>query len=188
MAGYRIMKLVLYMSVELPCKIRFRIIINAAFGKNVGNLLIYPPFTGTNRANSFEQLMEIIFSKISTVFQAFIIQGKSFDDILFNQFGCPYPELGSFGGIYPITNRYNGVEIVEFNLSLYLTFTLLLNCFQNGNSCLFLELATVINVIKVFGNGGNAHTKQLCNSFLRKPNRLIVQKNFNLHLPVGCCI
>lgn len=73
--------------------------------KNVCNLLPNSAFTGSNGANSFQQLTEIICTKYSIpLFQSFIVQCESFLNEL-SEYSCsPDAELGCSSRINTISN------------------------------------------------------------------------------------
>ena len=111
--GNGIMKFVLYGCIKIICSIRISIVINAALCKDIGYLLPYSAFAGTDGANSFQQFTEIVFSKSCfTLFQAFVIHSKALYHIFLQNTGCPYTELGCLNGVYSVTNGNNGIQIV----------------------------------------------------------------------------
>ena len=69
----------LYGSIETICNIGIFIIINAALCKDIGYLLPYSAFTGTDGTDSFQQFTEIVFAESClSLFHAFIIHCKPF--------------------------------------------------------------------------------------------------------------
>ena len=72
-------KLVLHMGVELAGSLGFRIVVYAALGKYVGNLLVDAALTGADRANALQQFLELILIEIAAIFQPLII--KAFNDV-----------------------------------------------------------------------------------------------------------
>ena len=63
----------------------------------------------------FKEFFEIVFAKLYSLLESFIIQHKSFDDIFFQGFGSPYAELGCLAGVYTAAYRYNYIEDIVFN-------------------------------------------------------------------------
>ena len=63
MFGNSKMELILNHSIKITRSFRIWVIINAAFSKNIGNLLVYSSFTCADRTHSFQKLTKIILSK-----------------------------------------------------------------------------------------------------------------------------
>lgn len=55
--------------------------------------------------------------------------------------GCPLTELGTLLRIYAVSDRYNNVQIIKFNLSFDLSFTFNLNRCIFCNSCSSIKLS-----------------------------------------------
>ena len=64
-SGNSKMKFILNGSVEFLSNIRIFIVINAALGKNICNLLPDTPLAGPDGANPFQQFFEIVFAEQS---------------------------------------------------------------------------------------------------------------------------
>ena len=117
LAGNRIVELVLHHGIEFLGDGRVLVIVKAAFGENIGHLLPDTPLAGPNGADTVEQFAEIVLAKnLPALLQALVIQHKAFLDEFLQGFCCPDPELCGFGGIHPIANRDDGVEVVEICL------------------------------------------------------------------------
>ena len=108
------METVLNHSVEIVRGGRIFVVVNAALGIDIGDLLPNASFAGTNGANPFKQFEEIIYSKdCCTLFQAFIIKDESLADVFVEDFGRPLAELGGTGGGNTVSDGDDGIKRIE---------------------------------------------------------------------------
>jgi len=105
-----IMNLVLHLLKEL---LRYRcswVIVNAC-SIDFQHLPIEYLFCSTNVSDAFEKFLPI--ATAAKPFQSFIVECKSFDDILFKPFRCPLPEACRNDGAHTIAKGYNHVQVIE---------------------------------------------------------------------------
>lgn len=86
----------------------------------------------------YHPLKKIVFTESFSLFQSFVVKGKSFDNEFPQYSGGPDPELGGLIAVNPVADGDDGVEVVEVNISCYFTVTLFLNYSIFSNSCLLL--------------------------------------------------
>ncbi|MNR19683.1 hypothetical protein D3C85_1364900 [compost metagenome] len=104
MAGNGKVKSVLHMGIEQPGGFRFWVVIDAALGKNICDLLIDAPLAGTNGAHALQQFAEIVLAEVTAIFQPFIIHGKALDDVFLDQGRRPDTELRRLCRIDPVAH------------------------------------------------------------------------------------
>ena len=63
-----------------------------------------------------------------------IIYGISLDYVVLQNFVCPFTEFHAKLRFYTVTDGDNDIEIIEFNVTCYLTITFSLNCCKFCNS------------------------------------------------------
>ena len=78
-------------------------VIVEAGGVDVRDFLVEPPLGGPDILNSAHQLFEIVEGLIR-IFQAFVIENESLDDIFLQSLGGPNPELSAPVGLHAVTN------------------------------------------------------------------------------------
>lgn len=74
--------------------------------------------------------------------------------MIFDDLVRPNPEGRTLYSVYPITDRNNQIQIIYFELSLCLSFSLLLNLCNFCTSCLFLQSIPLIGTKKIALNPG----------------------------------
>lgn len=119
-----------------------------------------------------EQFFPIGSASVS--FQAFVIQCEPLDHVLFKTSCCPDPELSTPDRFHPIAHGYDNVQIIVFYISFYLPVTLGLNCCKICNSCFWLKLPFLKNVLDVAGNCRFIPLEQLRHLIQGKPNRFVL--------------
>src|SRR5690606_20189277 len=135
------------------------VIVDTALLVYVGYFEVDTPFTGPYLPDTFQEFVKVVLAKAFSLFKPFIVQNKALDYELSKRFGSPNPELGSLMAVYPVAHGYYGIQIVKLHIPLYHPGAFLLNCFQNGNSCLFVQFARFVNITQVFVDCRNFHTK-----------------------------
>lgn len=83
------------------CAIRFCIIIRTAFSIDVSNLLIIPSFGSSDFSDAFKQVIKVVLAEMTSLLQTIIIQNVAFDEKLFQDRCCPYPELRGLIAVDP---------------------------------------------------------------------------------------
>ncbi len=61
-----------------------------------------------------------------------IIHGKTFHNVLAKPGCCPLPEFGTLMAFYPVTYRYDDIEIIEVSV---IRFTVGSSCSEIPNNC-----------------------------------------------------
>ena len=107
------MQFVLHKRIKRLGRLAFLVVVVAALLKHIGNLLVGSAFAGTNLADAFQQLVEIVFTKRLSVFQHVVVQHKALCNIFFQGLGCPYTESRSLMGVDSVADGYYGIEIIE---------------------------------------------------------------------------
>ena len=98
LSGDRKVEFILHHRIKIPGDRGVFIIIKAAFGENIGDLLPDAALTGADGAHTIQQFPEVVFTEHGfALFQAIIIQHKAFLDEVFQDFGGPDTEMGGFG-------------------------------------------------------------------------------------------
>jgi len=84
---------------KILCDRRIFIIIRRK-SVDICDLLVKPPLTCANFPDSLKEFLEIVFAENSiSLFEPFIIQNKSFDDVFLQGSGSPDAELGGLVGV-----------------------------------------------------------------------------------------
>ena len=130
-----IVHLILHLFEEKP-RGRCITVIVYRCGVYIRQLLIETAFTQTYLPNLSQQMLEIVLSDKRTVLHPLLINHISPNGKLTQYESTPLPELGSSCAIHPITHRYNGIKIIEFEIAIYLTLTFGLNYREILGSCL----------------------------------------------------
>ena len=136
--------------------------------------------------DSGKQLIKVVAA--AEIFQAVIIQHKALFHELLEDRGRPHAELNTALRLHTIPNRYDNVQIVVFNLPLYLPFAFHLNCCKFCNSCSFVQFALFVNITDVARNCGLISLKQICHLVDGKPDRISVKRSFDFCQAVFRCI
>ena len=149
----RVMEFILDCGIKLPRHVRVFIVIHAAFGENVRDLLPNTSFTGTNGTYALQQFAEVVFAENgSAPLQPFVIEGKAFDHIFAKDPRRPYSEMRRPLGVNAVADGDDGVEIVEICI-LVLCFPLnravLRGCCKFCNNHFFVEFAFVEDVFQM---------------------------------------
>lgn len=149
------------------------VIVDAAFGIDVGYLLPDATLAGSDRANSFQELAEIIASEhCIALFQAVIIKNETFAYKLIENPCSPNSKGSGPPAIDSISYTDNGIKVLKIHTSR-LSFTL--NCpmsggyFHFGNNHIFLKFTFLKNIFQVFVYSRHSNIKQLRHSLLREP-------------------
>jgi hypothetical protein len=93
--------------------------------------------------------------------------------------------LRTFFGIDAVTDGNDHIQIVMFNLAVYLAFAFLLNYPEFPDSCLSRELLFRKHIAYVLIDGTHILVKQRRQLALSQPNRVLIQRNLKLHAAIG---
>ena len=92
-----VVEAVLNHRIEIPCRWGVPVIVYAALGVDVRNLLPNTAFACSDGAYSFEQFTEVVFSEYCcALLQALVIHCETFLDILIEYLCCPLAKTGGF--------------------------------------------------------------------------------------------
>ena len=110
------MKLVLHHCIEVFGDLGIPIVVDAAFGEDVGDLLPDTALAGSDRTDALKQLAEIVLAENRlALLQTFIVHNETLLDILLQGFGSPDPEPGSLSGINAVADGDYSVKVVMHN-------------------------------------------------------------------------
>ena len=186
LVSYCPVKFILNCCKKIFCYLTTRIVIGTALSINISNFLVEPSLTCPDITNPRQLLFEVIFTEnVVRVLQTFIIHGETFDDVLFKPFRRPDAEMGSLWRIYPVPDRNNCVEIIEFYGTCNLSVAFSLNLCNFCTSCLFPQFICFIDISKVLCNDTSFDAEKFCNLWLWLPDIFIMQKNLYFHLTIG---
>lgn len=104
---------------------------------------------------------------------------------MFKHVTGPDTELRAFFGIDAITDGNDHVQVVMFNLAVYLAFAFLLNYPEFPDSCLSREFLLRKHIAYVLIDGAHILVKQRRQLALSQPNRVLIQRNLKLHAAIG---
>jgi hypothetical protein len=89
-------KLVLHHGIEGLRDLKPRVIVHAALGKDVGDLLVDTALAGTDRTDPLQKFLKIVFAEDSfALLKALIVQYEPFSDVFLENLRSPNTELGS---------------------------------------------------------------------------------------------
>ena len=109
LAGDGIVEFILHHGVKCVGDGGVLVVVDAAFGKDVGDLLPDAPFAGTDGAHPLQQFAEIVFAEGRlSLFEAVVVQDEAFGDVLLQHAGGPDAEMGGPAGVDPIPHRDDG--------------------------------------------------------------------------------
>lgn len=91
-----IVEAVLHHGIKVFRRRRIAVIVDAALGIDISNLLPDPAFARPDRAHPLEQFAEVVLSEhFRSVLQPVVIQDKAFPDVLVENLRGPLAEAGS---------------------------------------------------------------------------------------------
>ena len=135
MSGNRIVKPILYHCVKIFCCRSQTIVVDAAFGIDIGNLLPDTTLARTNRTYPLQEFTKIVTPEnIIALLQAVIVENKTLPDKFIKNLCRPLAKKCSTLAINTIPNTNNSIKIVKSSFSFYLTPPLSLNCSNFSNS------------------------------------------------------
>ena len=140
------MELVLYKGVKGAGGVAVFVVVAAALLKDIGNLLIGAALAGADLPNALEQLVEVIFSEGTAVFQHFVVEHKALLDVLPQRLGRPLAEPGGLLGVHPVAHGDDGVQIVVLQLPADFPISLFANHREFLGSCLRGQFFLCIDV------------------------------------------
>ena len=114
------MHFVLHRGEEISCGLAVEGIIHRS-GIDIRDLLIEPPFTGTNLLNFGNQMVKIILVKNLSVDESVLIQNIALSGEGGQHLGGPLTELYRPARVDPIANsddRRQGIELIAIGLSV----------------------------------------------------------------------
>jgi hypothetical protein len=184
--GDGVVKFVLYHRVKFAGSGRAAVVVNAALGKDISDLLPDAALAGSNGADALQQLAEVIFAKNAlALLEPFVIQHKAFGDKFLQGFGGPNAKPRRLGGIDAVADGNDGVEVVEpgfIGLRFVGEGAVRGGYFQNGNNHFFVEFAFLENVFEVLADGGSLDAKERGHGFLRQPDRFVPDDDVDFHI------
>ena len=144
------MEFVLHHGIEFMGDRIILIIVNAAFRKNISDLLPDSAFACTNRTNPLQQFSEVVLAESGfALLQTFIVQDKTFDHVLFQNTGCPNTEMCCPTGIDTVSYRNDCIQIIETHTPGNFSTAFLLNYRDFLGSCDFRQLTFGEYVLKM---------------------------------------
>jgi len=170
MPGNRPVQLVLHTGIKFTGDFRVGVVIHGQ-AVDLGDFSIKLLFGGTDIANAFEQLVKIVRAQPAPFFQAFIVHGEAFDQVLAQPFGRPASELGAAVGFDAVTHRKYHFQVIVINLPGDFSFAFFLNYPEIPDSCFRIKLAFRKNRFDMFVDGSNILLVKVRHHFLAEPNR-----------------
>lgn len=149
MAGRGVFQLVLH-GLEKELRLLALAVIIDGQSENITHLGIEPFFAGTDVADPFKQLVEVIRAELLGVAQALVVEHKALSHILGQNPAGPAPEMNTDIAAHPIADCQDPIEVIVIPLPFDLARALHLNCSEYPNSCFFIQLAVLIYVADVF--------------------------------------
>ena len=174
-AVHSIVHFVLHCGEEISCGLAVERIIHRS-GIDIRDLLIEPPFTGTNLLNFGNQMVKIILVKNLPIDESVLIQNIALPGEGGQHLGGPLTELCCPARVDPIANsddRRQGVELIAIGLSV------IRNLCKICTSCRFGQFAALIDIFQVLCDNTSVYFKKLSNGFLGQPNILVLHPYFN---------
>ena len=108
------MELVLHHGIEVLGHRGVTVIVDAALGKDVRHLLPDAALTGTDGADTLQQLSEVVLAKgILSLFQALVIQYEALGHVLLEDACGPDTEVRGPARVDTITHGDDGIEVVK---------------------------------------------------------------------------
>ena len=105
------MKLVLHCREEGLRRIRVSVVVHGS-GIDIGDLLVKPPFAGPNLPDLSQQVVKVLLTEETTVFQPFFVQHIATYGEITQDTSCPLPELGGSHGVDAVANGDDGIQTV----------------------------------------------------------------------------
>ncbi|EXY28411.1 hypothetical protein M080_1118 [Bacteroides fragilis str. 3397 T10] len=148
MTVHRIMHLVLNLFEKCTRSWCIDIIINTG-GIYISEFLIKASFTQPYLPNFGKQMFKIILSDKRAILHSFLVYHISTNSKLAKHICTPLPELCGTSTINPIANTNDSIKIIEFQLTIYLTFTFHLNNREILGCYHLYQLSTFIYIFQV---------------------------------------
>lgn len=115
------MEAVLNHGVKVSCCWRILVVVGAAFGIDVSDLLPDAPFACTDRADPFEQFAEVVNAEDSrSLLQSFVVEHKALAYILVENLCSPLTKACRAGRRHTVADRDYHVKIVKIHFFLRL--------------------------------------------------------------------
>ena len=125
------------------------------------------------------ELFEVIEGDIR-VLQALVIEHEALDDELAKALGGPDPELRGDPRLDPVADGDDRVEVVEIERALHIPLALAANRQEFLVSCLGVQLAFLVDVLKMKAYVLLSRLKQVGHELLAEPDRFALEAPFEL--------
>ena len=90
-----------------------RVVVDAALGEDVGDLLPDAPLAGTDGTHALQQLPKVVLSEdLTALLQALVVKHEALDDVLSEHARRPDAKACGAMGVDAIANGDDGVQVV----------------------------------------------------------------------------
>ena len=120
------------------------------------------------------ELFEVIEGGIR-ILQSLVVEHEPLDDVLAKALRCPHPELRGDPRLDPVADGDDRVEVVEIERALHIPLALAANRQAFLVSCGGVQLAFLVDVLKMKADVLLGRVKQRGHQLLREPDRFALE-------------
>jgi len=110
-------QLVLHRLEEQLRDLGILVVVDAALFVDVRNLEIEASFAGADGANPLQEFIKVVFAETLALFKTFIVEHKSFDEVLAQNLCSPDAKSRCLADVDPVADPDDGIHIVEVYLA-----------------------------------------------------------------------